>query len=996
MPAIAQPISTQVTQPVQRRGFSLDDILKLPLNDVRNGGSSPLQCQMPYTPGKHERAASGLAISEAHGVLLARRDAAAAAGKGSRVRQLDQAIAWMAPGNGKPLGSKVLAYLTALGGTRGGLALMQREAPDDAGLKNSLKRLDDAIERVGLRIGKCDSPPDGYGHGGATNKLFDEIKRSAQVMFECAHEAGREDVMWSIARAMLPQAMKESIAERVPGASSQVINGEKHCKEVIEARVYGALQDVLRAAMESGEPVAFANAVLHLLKTPEYIETEVPGRNGDQPKTPEQARAPFNPWPGPGPQPFPTTGAPWAYSNTHAPVTVNNDLSEFMRNQSAPQLTDIRNLVNDLVDRSYALGLSHAENKQLRAENTALRKQNADLLELLRKDSQRLNLFAKGPDLVRVPAGASEDEVDTTVQQRNTAPPSDDQTLRTRLDPDSPRAPRVPNQTRQQDQLDQTNQNRQTTEQRSEQLLNSGGNGDGGPRNPRQDDHADSRNRLGGTQQLDQRQRAEQNRHLQRDDGSNRSRNTGGSNVDFDYRELSYYLQAAGFEKKTLPVDRHEPTSVRNKKGPNTVRASDVKQYVKERSENAGKPFVPPHTGTLNPPLPSSPGRFNELVQAFGRENIIPSLVAGAENTQRRSGSAPAPVPKKSDLQEGMEAFFRNSRLKFLEPAQRNTVPDSALPAQIPTLAQPSTATPPATPVLAVGSRAPVLSLLDPLPSGPLALRSLLTRSDSVSSIASDSSSSSDSSEDGFKFGKRIIAASRQSQPTLAPRGAHLPLRASAGAATPLAQLARSIPSAPTVDSVPRARTGAFFAQGPANGNRQDDLRKSILDGARKPGGGDERQVAFNAPRDPLAGINVDEILASIRDEHPQQSDMMPAALQADSLGMSDRELSADWSPLVSPISSSASSMVGDEPEDFDFDFEPERDNMVVQRSYSSVSMDSGRGSPPVPTEQVSWEPKPADRVADRVAVNPKASDIGHQRTILIEELSGRLKKKAS
>lgn len=963
MPAIAQPVATPVTRPVPRRSFSLDDVLRLPLNHVRNSGSSPLQCQMPYTPGKYERATSGLAISEAHSVLLARRDAAEAAGKGNKVKQLDQAIAWMELGNSTPLGAKVLDYLTALGGTRGGLALMQCESPDDTVLKHSLKQLDDAIERVGIRIGKCDGPPDGYGHGGATDKLSDEIGKSARVMLECAHAAGREDVMWGIARAMLPQAVMQSIAERVPGAASSVFSGEKHPKDVMEARIYGVLENVLRAATESGEPVAFANAVLHLLKVPEYIQTDVPGRNGDPPKTPEQVRPPLNP--GPGPHPYRNTGAPWAFAN--APVTVKNDFSELLRNQFPSQLTDIRNFANDLFEHGRSLGRVQAENAQLRFDNAALRKQNADLMELLlRKDNERLNLFAKGPDLVRIPAGASEDQVDTKVQQRNTAPPSDDQNPPTRLDPDSPRPPRVPNQTRQQNQLDQTNQNRQTTEQRSEQLLNRGVNGDGGPRNPRQDDEASSQNRLGATRQLGQRQTTEQNRHLQRDDGLNRSGSTGGGDVDFDYHELRYYLQAAGFEKRTLPVDLFEPTSER-KKSPNAVRASDVKQYVKERSENAGKPFVPPHTGTLIPPLPSSPGRFNELVQAFGRENIIPSLVAGAENTRRRTGSAPAPVPEQTDLQKGMEAFSRKNRLKPLERAHRDTVPSSATPIRIPALPRASVATPPSD------------------------LRGLLTRSDSLSSIASTASSSS---EDGFEFGERIIAASRQSQPTLAPRGGHLPLRASAGAATPFSHLARSIPSAPFVDSAPKPRPGSLSVQGLANGQRQDDLRRSILDAARKPGGGDERQIAFNVPRDPVAGIDVEEILASIRDEDPQQSSLTSAAVQADPMELSDGEFSADSSPFASPVRSSASSVAGEAQLDFG-EFEPDRDNMVLKRSYSAFSMDSGRGSPLVQNEDMSLEPQPEVRVADRVAVDPKANDLTGQQARLIEELSQRLKKMA-
>jgi len=632
---------------------------------------------MAYTPGKHERAASGLAIGEAYGVLKARRDVAETAGNRREVKALDRVIAWIGPGSVESPGPKVHAYLTALGGMRGGVALMQREAPDNERVNRCLARMDDAIGNVCVRIGKCDSPPDGYGHGGATNKLSDEISSAAEVMLQCAREVGVEDVVWGIARAMLPQAMKASIAERVPDALSKVISGDARLKDVMEARLYLALQNVVKSALDSKNPVEFANVILHLLKAPEYVETDVPGSR-DQPNVPEQVHTPFNP--GPGPAPYQNTGAPWAYAN--APVTVNNDLSEFMRNQPPLQLTDIRNLLSDSYQNGYALGLAHARNEQLQRDNARLQQQNADLVEL-RTTNAYLNQFAKGADLVRVPRGSSDDNSSSTEQQdRNTAPPNGDREPLVKLDPSSPRNPRVPDLNRQQNQLDQQNQQDRQTIQRSDQRVDKVGNGNGGPRdnNRPPEDEVDNtsapinrasnsmlpedevlnglnrtnqnrqrQQRLGDTQQRLEGQRDEQNRRLQDRNDGNR---LGNAHAPFvaagPYQEYRHYLSLLGVDVGPLEPDQSAPTGERSYKpdrqwkagsGSNPVaqvEPSDVKKYVEERSKNAGTPFDPPLKGKVRP----------------------------------------VPVQEKTELQKAFDAFFKKSRL--ISPDPRNAAASSA------------------------------------------------------------------------------------------------------------------------------------------------------------------------------------------------------------------------------------------------------------------------------------------------------------------------------
>lgn len=929
------PVSqlTPVAPPRNHTPYLESAIGKMRFSDIKNV-PSPVHCQLPHTKGDHERASHADAKAVAVEVMKAGLQSASR----SDAAALNRTISLLSPHCGDKAGHILQMNLTALGAIRAAVALLQQESAHSPSIDRLLAKLDVSISQIGIAAGKCRGMPEAVITDKTSEKLSDAVEVGKALMVKCVSEVGGQQLLSAISRSVLLGAMKDSIATRLPHLLEQFgkSDGAPDLMQVLQSEAATKLDGVLRRQMETGGAEAITSAILNLLKAPEYVKQGDPGQAGNTPDAPVRDNGPGIP-----PELLRSGyGAPVLYNNNQAaPITIKNDASHTF----SP--TDIRNLVNDSFDRGYSLGLSHGESAQLRAENTALRKQCADLLELLRKDNQRLNLFAKGPDLVRVPAGASEDEVDSTVQKQDTPPPSDDRNPRSALDPDSPRAPRVPDVTRQQNQLNrQENLNRQNNEQRSDQQLNRTDNGAGGPRNPKQDNDADSRNRLGGTQQLDQRQRDEQNRYLQRDDGSNRSGGIRGAGSGSDYAELKGFLQAAGYEERIEPRDKFEPPTER-RVDPNAVKPSHVAKYVKERSANAGTPFVPSMTGPLLPPVHSSPGRVRELIQELGAARFVPSKIAEEEGTVGLKKSAPATLPAKSPLQEGMEAFFKKRDLALLELAQ----------------SRPSVQAQPASAVL--GGRTTFQSFLDTLPSTPVAARGVLNRSDSRASIASNES---DASETGSELGKRIFSASRQSRATLPPRAGHGPLNAPAAGLTPLALLARSIPSAPIVETAVRLHAASPASPGLGNGQRQDVLRRDIVDDSRTPRGEKERSTSVSVPRDPLDSIDPNAVYELLRDEEP----------------------------LSSSSTSSASSVMGDEHEErVDFgDFEPERDNMVVQRSDSAVSMDSGRDSPPVLSADESGEPKTPLRVADRAALNPKGNVLADPKVQLIKELSERLK----
>jgi hypothetical protein len=992
---------------------------------------------MAYTPGKHERAASGLAIGEAYGVLKARRDVAETAGNRREVKALDRAIAWIGPGSVESPGPKVQACLTALGGMRGGLALMQREAPDNERVNRCLARMEDVIGNVCVRIGKCDRPPDGYAHGGATDKLSDEISKAERVMLQCAHELGVEDVTWGIAKAMLPQAMRASIAERAPDALASVISGDAPLKDVMEARVYLSLQNVLRGAMESNEPRALTNAILHLLKAPEYVETDVKGRSGDQPKAPERAHTPFNP--GPGPTPHQNTGAPWAYAN--APVTVNNDLSEFMRNQSPLQLTDIRNLLSDSYQNGYALGLAHARNEQLQRDNTRLQQENADLVEL-RTTNAYLNQFARGGDLVRVPRGSSDDNTSSTEQQdRNIAPPNGDREPLVKLDPSSPRNPRVPDLNRQQNQLDQHNRQDRQTINRSDQRVDKGGNRNGGPRdnNRPPEDEVDNtsapinrasnstlpedkvlnelnrtnqnrqqQQRLGDTEQRLEGQRDEQNRRLQdRNDGNRLGNPRALSAADGPYQEYRHYLSSLNIDVGPLEPDPFAPTSERSYQADRPwdpvngfssmrqIMPSDVKEYVKERGENAGTPFVPFMKGKVRPVPVQEDTELQKAFDAFFKKSRLISpdpRNAAAPSVQQGQGEGAVP----SVRSPGVEAVKPPApRMSMSRREEEQLVPAFVRAG----VAEGRRSADVRSPLAPAGTGRALHALL--LPNGPLAETSRPARASGIPALAPSVTLPSDNFRNSLLRGRSDSVFSNASS-TLNP----LTLEAIRGSRIPGATLTRqdSFDDAVeslredesiTIDSTPHGATS--YSESPQSDQSRD---------AASPSEHARTSQLFTRSVSELSldsddGIDADTFAQMIikgsrvsRGEITrQQSDVELAASRVKQWELKE-EFGPGWgqpaSGAASSISSSESSLSDGLDEDFPV-IEPDTDVVDSaekwKRAASAESQDSGNESPTRLTKSngadATWDPKPIVGVGNRIAPGAAFMAELKQRTAL-------------
>lgn len=269
---------------------------KLSIHDVRNVAQSAIPCRLAYTPGVHERTANSSAISVAYDVMEAGRSGLSR----SDAKALDKAMWQFSPQSPIRLGGKLQCYMTVLGAERASVALLLRESACDERLSRCLSRcldqLDRAIVKVAVRIGKCDGVPDGAFHGDPkSKKLFDEIEVAKGVMTRCVREVGGGEVMRGIAEAILPSAMRHSVAERLPDSFAKFdrADGAPDILNVLQVDEALSLQRVIGNMLEDGSPEALAEAVLHLLKAPEYVEQSQPGGKPDKPdKPPRTPRRP--------------------------------------------------------------------------------------------------------------------------------------------------------------------------------------------------------------------------------------------------------------------------------------------------------------------------------------------------------------------------------------------------------------------------------------------------------------------------------------------------------------------------------------------------------------------------------------------------------------------------------------------------------------------------------------------------------------------------------
>ncbi|MFL9584721.1 hypothetical protein [Stenotrophomonas sp. AB1(2024)] len=401
----ANPVGPAAAPRIPNNAFLHGVLGKLSLTDMRNAPSFT-RCQLGRTPGTHERRTHGHAIGVAHDVMkdalknVSGKDAAA----------LNRTLQLLSPDTCDNLGPVLLVHLTAIGAVREGVASLLRASPGDEKLVKHLKQLDDAIIKTGIKTGKCKrTEPDAVylAFCPSTEKVCDAVAAGKRVMVECAAKIGGQELLAGVARAILPEAMTNSLTERLPNlvGKFQQAEGAPEWGEVLQAQAARHLDQVLKALLESGGTEDLQTAVLQLLKTPEYILQSQRGSAGDEPDAPQRSNAP--PEPPAWVQQKMRDGAPINYN------VVKNDFSDLIKLLDKPplQLSDLRNLLNDAREDAFERGRL---TEIVRNQDEYIDKLERRLLET----QERLEKFANGNGQTRVPQG---DRIQVDVEDKATS-----------------------------------------------------------------------------------------------------------------------------------------------------------------------------------------------------------------------------------------------------------------------------------------------------------------------------------------------------------------------------------------------------------------------------------------------------------------------------------------------------------------------------------------------------------------------------------------------
>lgn len=664
-------VATATPTPIIGRK-ALDEIIKrIDIRSMSNRetpGSVP--CQLPYVTGTHERTACGRAMSSACDVIAKAHQKAS----GDKADAMKKSLDILHPDSAERFGNTLQVHWTILGTLHEALLKRASQFPDDPVPKSMLPKVEASIIELAVKAGQCKGIADGTYHGDSKSlKLADAVIAAKKLVTECATKMGGEALLCNIAESILPTPMKDSIAERLPHLVDvfDKPGSVPDTKQLLHKNMMDGLARTLRIHIENGGSESYINAILHLLKLPEYVVQGEQGKAGD---TSVQDDAPFDPLR--QARDLNGNGAPIAIN--HAPVTVKTGQSQ--QPHPSLDLKDLRNLLSDSFQQGYALGDSNGYQRAIQEQLTRS-EARADRLE---KELERLRAWVNGAGITRNP---NDPKLDTASSSTHSLDLESLDLLNIR----PPRQTEVAERTPQRDTDDKQKNIR--TDQRSSHLLQRGsGNGnDGARRAPYgSEDQTDGSSsakqpsdpkRSPGDHQLDltrsyldvQQNRDDDQQRIKRDTDIDTSTRTKfekanrfiGSgvpgNTDHVDREWLNYLAAHEIAPAGTPEDPYQPAGPRSlfnsseaaATRPNrTLSAADLKKYLAARNlkvaqgdagrnDRAGNVDFRPKPVSDTIPRSAELDRLGRLLsgqQWLGRDELrIEPLAPGVTSTPPRS-----------------------------------------------------------------------------------------------------------------------------------------------------------------------------------------------------------------------------------------------------------------------------------------------------------------------------------------------------------------------
>lgn len=379
MPNMSSLSTLASVHPLQRSPLDLGKVVRgISLNGVRNGVPATFACRLSEASGHHYRDAAGTAIRFAYDVIAHATETATA----RDMPALNRTLGWMVPG-GESLGQMVLARLTALGAMHAGVEALLEASPEDGGLLDCKAKLERSIVAIGVAAGRCEHAPDGCARGGRTDAVNAAMREARDRLEKCAGKLDRQAMLEAVALRVLPGPMMRSIQERLPQLAAQLASsegGQADLMNVLQKEMATATQATIDNLLDVGHGEDVQNALMTLLKLPEYVVEALPGKN-DEPDPEAPAKN------DPGVRDVLSSALRYGGNVNYAPVTVKTD-------QGGASQVDFVNAFIEAMKTGYEWGVKCGElSRQLdyvRNANEKLLQNNERLVGDLNAERERV------------------------------------------------------------------------------------------------------------------------------------------------------------------------------------------------------------------------------------------------------------------------------------------------------------------------------------------------------------------------------------------------------------------------------------------------------------------------------------------------------------------------------------------------------------------------------------------------------------------------------
>jgi hypothetical protein len=357
--------------PTPARRRSVESLFDgIPLTNIINAPASG-SSGLANTPGGHQRTACDTAMASvieamSRGLPLAGNDGL----------YLLKSLAMLRPGAQTPMGNIVRNRLTALGAMRAGLIELQRQAAQsgqvlDSTVEASLDAVEKQIVDIGISAGRCTRVPTGTNDlTKPGTALFNQVNQAEETIAACVRDhPDSADLLGAIARAVLPQALRDSIDERLPHLAALVRQpGFTGVSSLVHSGLADATVKAIQHKMSTGDGGYIISAFLDLMKFPEFVVNGQSGTIEPESSMPDnrpnfgcQGPAALREVAGAG-------AAGGAVLYNYSPNEITNDFSG-LSDKLGPRL-DVGFVMN-LLDRERAVGIEIGDLRaRLRQRNT--------------------------------------------------------------------------------------------------------------------------------------------------------------------------------------------------------------------------------------------------------------------------------------------------------------------------------------------------------------------------------------------------------------------------------------------------------------------------------------------------------------------------------------------------------------------------------------------------------------------------------------------------